>query len=291
MVHRLEESQNNNEWWAVKLTQSNYTLDINSDYENFQSIVVSEIDETKPWKPATKVTITTKDGSVIEWVDANTPLYTFNDIDWNQVHVTAATAGHIYDLHIKWTDLGSKFNYDNLTDLFSDVVKKLPLDIAREKWVSAFSIDMWRGMWKEGIANIDELKAAWIIGNSDILAISFAKEDVFSLNKQWTKEEKQDFINRFSQENPHSKIQFQLVRDSVIVPIVYTRHIDTTKLFMVFGPWTNKDKIMYTAAPGRHMPRHPDVNQHKDSETWEINDATFKESSDAWFTTVMLQQK
>lgn len=264
-----------------------YTLDANQEFLNFQEVEVTKIDDTKPWKPPLKVKVTKADGSVVENLDANTPFFTFRDPEGNEITVTAATAGHIDQLHIKAKDLGSKFDYPSLQALFEDVARKLPPRIAREPEVSAFAIDMERPMGKEGIASMKELESEGILTDGDINTVESVREEVLNLNKSGDEAAKKAFIKRFKSENPNCKIQFQLVRGTSLVPTVDAPKRNTTKLFVVIGPDDDGKKTVYTMAPGRYMPRHPNPDEHKNNEGV-LNEETFNESAKAWFDTVML---
>ena len=270
--------------------EQKYALDSNQAFLGFQSVEVTKTDDTKPWKPALEVKVTKADGSVSENLDANTPFFTFRDSEGNEMTVTAAAAGHIDQLHIKGEDAGSKFDYPSLEALFKDVAQKLPPEVASAPGVSDFALDMECHMGKEGIASMEELKAEGILADSDLSTAESVRAEVEELNKSGDEAAKKAFVEKFKSENPDCKVQFQLVRGTVLVPIVDTPKRDTTKLFMVFGPSADGKKTAYTMAPGRHMPRHPNPNQHK-SQEGVLNEETFKESADAWFNTVMLTGK
>jgi hypothetical protein len=270
--------------------EQKYALDSNQAFLGFQNVEVTKTDDTKPWKPALEVKVTKADGSVAENLDANTPFFTFRDSEGNEMTVTAAAAGHIDQLHIKGEDAGSKFDYPSLEVLFKDVAQKLPPEVASAPGVSDFAVDMERHMGKEGIASMEELKAEGILADSDLSTAESVRAEVEELNKSGDEAAKKAFVEKFKSENPDCKVQFQLVRGTVLVPIVDTPKRDTTKLFMVFGPGADGKKTAYTMAPGRHMPRHPNPNQHK-SQEGVLNEETFKESADAWFNTVMLTGK
>lgn len=264
-----------------------YTLDVNQEFLGFSNSEVTEIDDSKPWKPAKTLKVTKVDGTVKENVPAKTSFFTFRDSSGQELIVTAAVAGHIDQLHIKGTDAGSKFDYDSLNDLFVDVAKKLPEGLATAPGVSDFAIEMGKNMGKEGVASLQELKEEGIVSDGDLSIVENFREKVKELNKDSDLESKRAFVQSFSAQYPDCKVQFQIVRDTVIVPIVKSPKRPTTKLFMVFGPGEDNKKIAYTMAPGRHMPRHPNPNQHKNKEGI-IDEKTFDESSQAWFDTVML---
>jgi len=270
--------------------ERNYALDSNQEFLGFQNLEVTKADDTKPWKPALEVKVTKADGSVAENLDANTPFFTFRDSEGNEMTVTAAAAGHIDQLHIKGEDAGSKFDYPSLEALFKDVAKKLPQEVASAPGVSDFAVDMGRHMGKEGIASMAELKAEGILSEADLSIAESVRAEVQELNKSGDEATKKAFVEKFKADNPDCKVQFQLVRGTVLVPTVDTPKRDTTKLFMVFGPGADGKKTGYTMAPGRHMPRHPNPGQHK-SQEGVLNEETFKESADAWFDTVMLTGK
>lgn len=267
-----------------------YALDSNQEFLGFENVEVTKTDETKPWKPALEVKVTKADGSVAENLDANTPFFTFRDSEGNEMTVTAAVAGHIDELHIKGEDAGSKFEYPSLEALFEDVAKKLPQEVASVPGVSDFAVDMERHMGKEGIASMEELKTEGILGDSDLSTAEYVRVEVEELNKSGDENAKKAFVEKFKADNPDCKVQFQLVRGTVLVPTVDSPKRDTSKLFMVFGPGADGKKTAYTMAPGRHMPRHPNPDQHKNQEGV-LNEETFKESADAWFDTVMLNGK
>lgn len=271
--------------------EGHFELDANKEFLGFQKVEVTKVDETKPWKPALEVKVTKADGSLAEGLDANTPFFTFKSLEGGtDLTVSAAAAGHIDSLHIKGEEAGSRFEYPSLEGLFADVQKKLPEKVAKEPGVTAFDMEMGKSMGKEGIASMDELKADGRIADGDISAAQGEREKVAALNMKGSKEEKDAFIAAFKQAHPDGKVQFQLVRGDVLVPVVDAPKRDTSKLFMVFGPDAKGGKTMYTAAPGRYMPRHPNPGQHKDA-AGVLNEATFKESADAWFDTVMLTGK
>lgn len=267
--------------------EGSFKVESDPRYLNFQGVEVTEVDDTKPWKPATKVNVTKADGSTEE-IDANTPFFKFADADLNELSVTAAAAGHIDDLHIKGTDEGSKFDYPSLDALFNDVEGKLPEGIASSPGVSDFSMEMGKNMGKEGVASMQELAEEGIVSEADIAAVETAREEVQNLNKTGDEEARNAFVEKFKTENPDCKVQFQVVRGAVIVPTVDTPKRPTTKLFMVFGPAEGiKGKSMYTAAPGRWMPRHPNPTQFREEEGGTEGEA-YKKASDTWFNTVML---
>ncbi len=275
----------------LKLVENNeeqeYTFYYNPDFLDFQNVEVTRIDDTKPWKPALEVKITKNDGSIIEKLDANTPFFIFQDSEGNNITVTAVAAAHIDQLHIKNKDAGSKFDYSSLKELFKDVAKKLPPKIANQSEISAFSIDMGRYVGKEGVASVEELKAEGILTDSDLNNIESVRTEVEKLNKSGDEIAKKEFLKKFKTTYPNCKIQFQLIRDGVLVPTVDAPKRNTTKLFIVLGPGLDGKRTIYTMTPGRYMPRHPNPNEHK-NEKGELNEKTFKESADAWFNTVLL---
>jgi hypothetical protein len=262
-----------------------YELVSTMEYLGFQSVEETEFDETKPWRPATKVKVIKERGEAVE-IPANTPFFIFRNKDGVELTVSASSAGHIDSLHIKGTDAGSVFDEPTLQALMEDAAKKIPENIATEPGVSAFDVEMEKSMGKEGIASLAELQKSGVLTEADVEQALSLKEEVARLNLSGTKAEKETFVA----EHSDGKVKFQLIRGDVLVPVVDTPKIPTTKLFMVFGP-TDGDarKTMYTAAPGRNMPRHPNPNQHMKEGV--VDEETFKESADAWFNTVMLVGK
>ena len=257
----------------------------NSDFLDFQKVEVTKVDDSKPWKPPVEVKVIKSNGEVVEGLDANTPFFTFR-INGQELTVSAAASGHINSLHIKAEDLGSNFDYSSLQELFEDIKDKLPEEILYASSPYAFSVDMGKNMGKEGLASLDELIQTGLIEQADAEKLRDVKDTVFNLNLIGSLEEKKSFINNFSAGN----IKFNLVRGDILVPTIDLPKQLTTKLFMVFGPDSKGGKTLYTATPGRNMPRHPNPNQHKDKEG-NVNKKTFKESSDAWIETIMLSGK
>ncbi len=263
---------------------------VNPQLAAFSSAEVTKFDETKPWKPPLEVTVSMPDGSKIDGVDAAEPVFAFKAPTGDALSVSIADAAHIKSLHIDGTEAGSKFDYDTLDALFTDIAPKIPPDVAAtQSEVSAFAIDTGKKMGKEGVASMSELVADGALSESDVQAASQLQEGVSILNLEGDADTKAAFVESYKQDHPDAKIKFALVRGSVIVPTVDTPKRDTTELFMVFGPGP-KGKTLYTAAPGRFMPKHPDPSQHMD-ETGKVNIDTFRESADAWFETVMLTGK
>ena len=56
---------------------------------------------------------------------------------------------------------------------------------------------------------------------------------------------------------------------------------------MVFVPTEENKKNLYTMAPGRKMPMHPNPKEHIGIDG-EVNEQSFRQSSQAWVNTVML---
>ena len=266
---------------------SPYKLESNPEFLGFQGVEVTKVDDTKPWKPALEVRTTKADGTIVENMDASTPFFTFKDGKGNEMTVSAEAAGHIDSLHIKGTDPGSVFDEPSLEHLFKDAAEKMPPDIAERPGVSAFSVQMGKNMGKEGVAGLYELVSDGVLTEADVEEAMKLKDEVMRLNLEGSKEDKQAFLD----EQSAGKIKFQLVRGDVLVPIVEAPKRSTKELFMVFGPTGDpKKKTLYTAAPGRYMPKHPNTGQHKDA-AGNVDMATFKESSEAWFNSAMLSGK
>lgn len=269
-----------------------YTLEADPQFLDFKRVQVTATDESKPWKPATRVRVERADGSVQEEVDANAAAFTFQDRKGRKLTVSIAAAGHIDSLHIKGEDAGSKFDQASLQDLFRDMADKMPESLADDvKRVDALSVEMSKHMGKEGIASLDELVADGIVSAEQVAEARSAKDEVKRLNRDGSKEEREAFVEQWQKDHPDSPVQFQVVRGEALVPTVAAPKRDTTKLFMVFGPNAAGDqKTLYTIAPGRNMPRHPIAGQHKSKEGV-LNEDTFNESADAWFETAMLTGK
>jgi hypothetical protein len=271
---------------VIKIEKNlSYELSSDQEYLGFKNVEVTQVDESKPWKPAVKVKVEKSEGEVAE-IDANTPFFVLKNKDGKELTVSAATAGHIDSLHIKGTDAGSLFDEPSLQALMQDAAKKIPADVASAPGVSAFDIEMGKSMGREGIASMKELKQSGVLSQEDVNAALALKGKVIQLNRSGSKADKEAFVS----EHSNGKVKFQLIRGDVLIPVVDAPKRSTTKLFMVFGPDASGDrKTLYTAAPGRNMPRHPNPNQHMVDGA--LDEATFKESADAWFDTVMLVGK
>ncbi|MFA4891195.1 MAG: hypothetical protein WC604_02485 [Candidatus Gracilibacteria bacterium] len=275
---------------SAETERGNYTLLSEPKYKGFQKVEVTEVDQSKPWKPPVKVKVTTADGREEE-IAASTPFHTFEGNEGKKLTVSAATAGHVDNLHIKGTEPGSHFDFPSLEALLADVADKLPAGITDTPGPSAFDMDMGKKMGTEGLATMQELLTDGVITQSDIDAAQRYREEVTQLNKIGDQGARQAFVAKFASENPDCKIQFQVIRGgAVLVPTVKAPKRPTNKLFMVFGPTdpAQKDvKTMWTTAPGRYMPRHPVPTQFSEAEGGPEGDA-YKEAATAWFNTVML---
>ncbi len=266
-----------------------YTLQVNPEFLDFTALKVTSQDEAKSWKPALTVEVTKADGSVVRDLDANIPFFTFKDSQGKEIIVTAATAGHIYHLHIQGEDLGSHFNEPSLQALFADLAAHMPAGLADREGIFTFDIAMDKNMGKEGIASMDELVRDGILTPDDVAAARAYKSEVQALNKGGDKEAMRAFVDQFAEDNPHAKVTFALIRDGeAIVPQVRAAKRVTQKLFVMMGPDTSGEKRnLYTIAPGRDMPRHPIAGQHVSREGV-VDEASFQQSANAWFDTVML---
>lgn len=271
-------------------TKPAYTLKVNPEFLGFKKVEVTEIDNTKPWKPPKKVRVTKEDGSIVENLDAETPFFIFQDPEGNQIIVDAVAAGHINEVHIQGKDPGSKFEYKSLEELFKAIAEKLPSGIATESGTSAIEIEMGKKVGKEGIATLEELEKDGILTAKDLEAIEKVKSRVYELNKSGDESAKKAFIEEFKEKHPDCKVQFQLVRGGVIVPVVRAEKRETTKLFMVFGPGDKYNKILYTISPGRYMPPLPDPKRFT-TEQGTLDEKSFRESADAWLNTAMLVEE
>jgi len=168
-----------------------------------------------------------------------------------------------------------------------DVAKKIPEDVATQPGVLVIEVKMGKNIGQEGIAGLEELQDSGILTKDDVQKALAFKEEVIRLNRLGTKDEKEIFVKNHSD----GKIKFQLIRDDVLVPVVDTPRRPTTKLYMVFVPTEQGDKkTLYTMAPGRSMPMHPNPREHMSADGM-INEKTFQDSANAWFYTVMLVGK
>ena len=258
------------------------------EYHGFKNVKVTKVNEELPWKPATEVEVTLADGSV-KTIDANTPFFVFKNQEGKELTVSAAAAGHIDGLHIHGEEPGSQFDVATIDELMALAASKIPEDVASTPGVSAFSVEMGKSMGLEGIASVAELQAEGVLSEDEVGQLMALKDEVIQLNMKGTKEEKDAFVTG----HVFGKVSFKLIRGDVLVPCVDTAKRDTTQLFMAMGPGSSKDdtrKTLYTMAPGRNMPRHPNPGEHTDKEGV-LNEETFQESANAWFDTVMLTGK
>ncbi|MCI0479647.1 hypothetical protein L0Y59_03825, partial [Candidatus Uhrbacteria bacterium] len=98
---------------AERETRPTYALEADPTYKDFRKVEVTAYDETKPWRPALEVSVTKADGAVEEHVDANRPMYTFEDAQGRTLTVTIAGAGHIDSTHIHTKELGGRFEQES----------------------------------------------------------------------------------------------------------------------------------------------------------------------------------
>lgn len=254
---------------------------------DFTAVSVTKVDESKAWKPASEVSVSHPDGSIEEGIDATTPAYLFKG-ESGDLSVSITAAGHIDSLHIHGAEPGSKFDYDNLTDLFTDVATKLPDGLSSNpNETSSFSIDMGKEMGSEGLASLSELVANGTLSQEDVDEASKVRNMVAELNASGDVDAMNAFVASYANEHPGAKILFEKVRGAAVVPVVRAPKQKTTELFMVFGPDGKGGKTLYTAAPGRNMPKHPIAAQHANPDG-SINLDSFKQSAEAWFDTAML---
>ena len=270
---------------TTDIDRPDFKLQINPDLQGFQSISVTDVDDSLPYRPAKLVEVTKADGMVTE-ADANTPYAVFSDSNGDEITISIAAAGHIDELHVKGAEPGSKFGVDSLDELMGIVSENLPSDIAQSEGVSAFSVETGKPMGEEGVAGLEELLEKGLISPEDIEGLAASREQISQLNLEGSSEEKDAFVAHFNETYVNSKIKLQLVRGGVIVPAADRPKQPTTKLFMVFGPGKT-GKTMYTMAPGRLMPKMPKVTEHT-SPDGVVNVQSFEESSIAWLNTVML---
>lgn len=272
----------------IQHEQEPYSLELpNPSLVNFTAVEITKVNEDLAWKPATEVSVTHPDGTVDENVDPFTPVFAFKAED-GELTVPIQTAGHIDALHIHGQEPGSQFDYANLTDLFTDVAKKLPEGLASSPDDRfSLSIEMGKTMGKEGVSSQSELVESGTLTQEDVAFAASLREGIAALNVSGDEAAMDEFVDSYAAENPDAKIQFQKVRGGAIVPIVKAPKQDTTELFLAFGPDGKGGKTLFTAAPGRNMPKHPVASQHMNKDG-SINQESFKQSADAWFDTVML---
>lgn len=240
-----------------------FDLEVDGSLEGFKTVEVTKIDESKPWKPALEVKVTQADGTVTEAVDANRPVYTFKDGKGRTLRVSIATAGHIDDMHIHAKEPGSKFEQNSLTELMRDVAAHLPDNVMDRQGIATFDMEMEKQMGLEGIASMDELLREGVIAESDVNTAKGEQARVFELNRAGSLEEKKEFIEEFKAAHPESKIQFQLVRDTVLVPVVASAKRPTTKLFMMMGPGRRRNTSgVYRCAGSRYAPSSKSRTAH-----------------------------
>ena len=264
-----------------------YVLHINPELQGFTSISIVSVDETSPYKPPKTVEVTSNSGTFE--IDADTVYAVFRDGNGGELTVSATAVEHIDRLHIKANEPGSQFDVESIDELLRIVSEHLPAGIARVVGVSAFAVETGRAMGSEGVAGLGELLEKGLVSTTDIDMLAASKDIIIKLNLEGSPDEKISFVKQFNETHDDSIIKLQLVRGNVIVPTVDVPKQHTTKLFMVFGPGNN-GKTMYTIAPGRYMPKMPNVSEHTSPEGI-INISTFNESSEAWLNAVMLTGK
>ncbi len=268
-----------------------YDLTVNDEYLNFKSVEITATDDSRGFSLPTEVSVVKADGTTVENLDANTPLFTFTDSDGNELIVSALCAGQVSSDSFKGGSKSGQFDqYSSLEDLLRDAATKMPENIANEPGVSNFSFDMGKHVGKEGFASLSELLEDGAVSEADMSALDSVREEVESLNRQGDQAANQAFVDEFSSKHPDSKIQFTIMRGSVLVPVVDSPKRDTNQLFMVFGPAGKGKKTAYAISPGRWMPKFPKPEQHRRG-GGVVNEETFKESSDAWLNTAVLTGK
>lgn len=264
-----------------------YKLMRSRELHDYQAMRVTATVEKPHGTVPSKIEVTKADGSSVE-VSADDPMYKFVTSDGTEIAVSVGTAQHIDELHFRAEDLGSVFEYPSMDALMQDVADKLPGDIASRPGVATVSVEMGKSMGTEGLASLTELVEGGILSDQDLTLAEAVRQQVYELNKSGDAAAKVSFVEQFRADHPESKVQFQTVRSGVIVPVVDTPNRPTTRLFMMFGP-AGAGKAMWTAAPGRDMPRHPDPKQHQLGGSFDKK--TFSESAKAWFDTAMLSGK
>lgn len=272
---------------SLETEKNNYYLNVNHEFLDFKNIEATKIDQTKPWQPALELKLLKADGTTVNNLEANIPFFTLRNNNGNEIIINGATIYHINYLHFKQNEAGSTFNYPRIINLFEDLAKKLAVEIADNLKANSLSIEMDKIIGKEAVASINELINEKVLTVSDKNIVDYYRDEVRKLNKEATKDEKNDFIAKFKSANSSCKIQFGLIRDSVLIPMVKASKRDTNKLFIALGPNINGKKLVYTMAPGRSMPIYPDANKHQD-EHGLFNKQTFNESAKAWFDNVMI---
>lgn len=267
----------------------NLSLDTNTEYADFKEIVVTKVDETKPWKPALEVEVTKSDGSK-EVIPANTPVFKIKDKDGNEIIMNIESANHVTDRHIHKNDIGSKFYYPNVKDLMEDIYSNIPVEIASNSEKSEVSIDMGKIIGTETVSSKEELKEKGIITDEDINTVEAYRTEVADLNRggENTRDAKELFVNVFNRDHPDCKIQFSVLNNGVLLPVVKSTPQETSEIFMVIGNNDEKGRSFRTLTPGRYMPKFPDPKSHYTNENNMFDEEGYKKSEEAWFDTVML---
>ncbi len=273
---------------SIDIPAPTFELQINPDLQGFQDIQVTAVDESLPYKPATRVEVTLANGDKTE-IDADTSYAILRDAQGGELSVSAAAAGHVHELHIAGAEPSSQFEVASMDELLGIVAEHLPEDVTQTDGVSALSVETGRSMGNEGVAGLEELLEKGLISAEDIDSLAASKGNISKLNLEGSPKDKVAFVDAYNTQNVSSKIKLQLVRGTVIVPTADAPKQPTTELFMVFGPGKN-GKTMYTMAPGRYMPQMPNAAEHTSAEGV-VNHGSFQESSDAWLNTVMLTGK
>lgn len=270
---------------SIDVTKSQFEVEINPDLQGFQEIVVTSVDESLPYKPPKTVEVTFSNGDKAE-MDAATTYASLIDEQGAELTVSAAAAGHIHELHISGTESGSQFDVESLDELLRIVAEHIPEEVAQTPGVSAFSVETGRAMGNEGVSSLEELLEKGLIEEADVDNLAEASNQISELNKTGTVEAKKEFVESYNDQHAESKIKLELIRGGIIIPKADAPKQPTTELFMVFGQGQT-GKTMYTMAPGRDMPKMPNPKEHLKPDG-SIDEASFKASSEAWLSTVML---
>lgn len=252
-------------------------------FAGFQGVKILTRDLTKTWKPPLTVLVTLSDDTNVE-IAAKTPFFTFQT-SGGIATVSAVAAGHIHEAHFSG-DEGSRSCYLDPASLFGALARYLPDDLGARNERAEFEFDTGEPTGVEGVACISELLEDNILLQSDMIPLLAVRDNVRRLNATGTLAEKKAFIADFDAAAPGCLIRFRLVRETVLVPVLMSGKRETTKLFVVFGPGDDC-LTLYTAMPGRKMPRHPNPAQFRPEEGG-VEGAAFREASDAWLNTVML---
>ena len=254
-------------------------------FEGMVSARVTEIDKTKPFYFPVTVEVAFADGRT-QSVPAATPVYTLTYAGVNtRLTISAASVAHILDTHFNPGKPASQFSYANIGELVADIAGRIDGARVNPTGRNEFRFSMGRNMGTDGVGSLNDLLASGAISTSDNEALGSYSDRLMAANLAGDAQALQALVASFKEEFSTSNIQLEYIaRANCVVPRINMPPQPTQELMVVFGRSEDAQvATLYTASPGRSMPRFPSRQQHAIPGTSDINTTTFKESFDAWF--------